>query len=99
MSKDFPGPVLPPGLLRPDFAREGKVVVVIELAVPVPPDPSLPLRLADVLADADLVDCFAVNDGEPYGGEEVRPAAVAPAWQTVREWQGKHAGSEEGGQQ
>lgn len=63
---------LPPFMLHPGFAREdGKVRVVLVLDVPLPPDPSVPLPLAEAIAGADLLDCYATR--EP---EETEPDAV-----------------------
>jgi hypothetical protein len=89
MTGNVAGFTLPPGLLRPDFARDGKVTVVLELRIPVPPDPLARIPLADVLGAAEVADCFALSDGEPYGGGEGGPPA-APGWTTVHDWQEEH---------
>lgn len=60
MSK--PGQVLVPAfLLRPDWARDGRVAVAVILRVPVPEDPSLPNTLASLIEFGDVADIYAIE--------------------------------------
>ena len=67
---------VPPNLLLPMLAVDGKVEVTVVFRVPVPDHPDLPSTLADVWRDAEIIDM------------SVDPAGHWPVWlkQRIREY-------------